>query len=111
MQSVFQTIRKVADYRTTVLLTGESGTGKELVAKALHFNGLRKKHPFIAVNCGAIPEALLESELFGHVRGAFTDAVEQKQGLFEAANEGTLFLDEIGELPVSLQVKLLRVLQ
>jgi two-component system response regulator AtoC len=111
MMAVFDTIRKVADYKTTVLVTGESGTGKELVAKALHFNSIRAKQPFVAVNCGAIPENLLESELFGHVRGAFTDATRTRRGLFEEANNGTLFLDEIGELPIQLQVKLLRVLQ
>ena len=111
MKSVFRTVRKVADYKTTVLLTGESGTGKELVARALHFNSNRRDEAFVAVNCGAIPENLLESELFGHVRGAFTDAVRTRRGLFEDADNGTLFLDEIGELPLSLQVKLLRVLQ
>ena len=111
MQAVFNTIRKVADYKTTVMLQGESGTGKELVARALHFNSVRRAKPFIAVNCGAIPENLLESELFGHVRGAFTDATRTRRGLFEEADAGTLFLDEIGELPLNLQVKLLRVLQ
>ncbi len=111
MMEVFDTVRKVADYKTTVLLSGESGTGKELIAKALHFNSIREKAPFVAVNCGAIPENLLESELFGHVRGAFTDATRTRRGLFEEANGGTLFLDEIGELPLQLQVKLLRVLQ
>jgi two-component system, NtrC family, response regulator AtoC len=111
MQDVFRTIKKVADYRTTVLLTGESGTGKELVAKALHFSSVRKRQPFVAVNCGAIPESLLETELFGHVRGAFTDANRDRRGLFEEASGGTLFLDEIGELPLPLQIKLLRVLQ
>ncbi len=111
MQAVFNTIRKVADYKTTVLLQGESGTGKELVARALHFNSVRRAKPLVAVNCGAIPENLLESELFGHVRGAFTDATRTRRGLFEEADGGTLFLDEIGELPCNLQVKMLRVLQ
>ncbi|MBV69725.1 MAG: hypothetical protein CMH52_00120 [Myxococcales bacterium] len=111
MQEVFRTISKVKDFQTTVLITGESGTGKELVAKALHYKGQRQSEPFIAVNCGAIPEALLESELFGHVRGAFTDANRDRAGLFQEANKGTLFLDEVGELPLQLQVKLLRVVQ
>jgi two-component system response regulator AtoC len=111
MKGIFRTIAKVADYKSTVLITGESGTGKELVARALHFNGVRAKGPFVAVNCGAIPETLLESELFGFVRGAFTDATRDKKGLFEEANGGTLFLDEVGELTPGLQVKLLRVLQ
>lgn len=111
MHQIFQTIEKIADYKTTVLVSGESGTGKELVARALHYNGQRKGGPFITVNCGAIPENLLESELFGHVKGAFTGATQTKKGLFEEASGGTLFLDEIGELPLMLQVKLLRVLQ
>lgn len=111
MQEIFRTIRKIADYKTTVLITGESGTGKELVARWLHRLSCRSKAPFVPVNCGAIPEQLLESELFGHRRGAFTDASRDKQGLFEEADGGTLFLDEVGELPVGLQVKLLRVLQ
>ena len=111
MQRVFATIRKIAEYKTTVLITGESGTGKELVARALHQESPRALASFMAVNCGAIPANLLESELFGHVRGAFTDATRNKKGLFEEANHGTLFLDEIGELPVALQVKLLRSLQ
>ena len=111
MQKLFETIRKIAEYKTTVLVTGESGTGKELVARALHQESPRSLAPFIPVNCGAIPENLLESELFGHKRGAFTDASRDKRGLFEEADKGTLFLDEIGELQVGLQVKLLRALQ
>lgn len=111
MQEIFAQIRKVTDLKTTVLILGESGTGKELVARAIHSSGIRARKPFVAVNCGAIPENLLESELFGHVRGAFTNASGDKAGLFEQADGGTLFLDEIGEMPLSLQVKLLRVLQ
>jgi two-component system, NtrC family, response regulator PilR len=111
MQRVFDVLRKVASTRTSVLLIGESGTGKELAARALHELSSRADHSFVAVNCGAIPETLLESELFGHVKGAFTGAGADKQGLFEAAHSGTLLLDEVAELPVSMQVKLLRVLQ
>ena len=111
MQEIFGQIRKVADLKTTILVLGESGTGKELIANALHQNGRRSQKPFVAVNCGAIPENLLESEMFGHVLGAFTGASSDKAGLFEQADGGTLFLDEIGEMPLSLQVKLLRVLQ
>jgi two-component system response regulator AtoC len=111
MVDVFRTIAKIADFKTTVLIVGESGVGKELVAKAIHSRSSRKNAPFIAINCGAIPENLLESELFGHKKGAFTDANADRRGLFEEANAGTLFLDEIGELPLNLQVKLLRVLQ
>ncbi|XXT23430.1 sigma-54 dependent transcriptional regulator [Sorangium sp. So ce429] len=111
MQAIFKTIAKVAEYKTTALITGESGVGKELVARAIHRRSSRRGGPFVAVNCGAIPENLLESELFGYKRGAFTDAMNDRAGLFEQANHGTLLLDEIGELPLSLQVKLLRVLQ
>jgi two-component system response regulator AtoC len=111
MQEIFSLVRKVCDFKTTVLVLGESGTGKELIAKALHYNSVRKNAPFVAVNCGAIPENLLESELFGHMKGAFTDAASDKAGLFEQADGGTLFLDEIGEMPLALQVKLLRALQ
>lgn len=111
MVEVFKTIKKIATTDVTVLVTGESGTGKEMVAKAIHHKSLRKDKPFVTINCGAIPETLLESELFGHEKGAFTDAYIQKKGKFEYANEGTIFLDEIGELPLSLQVKLLRFLQ
>jgi two-component system response regulator AtoC len=111
MRDIFSLIKKVCDFKTTVLILGESGVGKELIARAIHFNSNRKKAPFVALNCGAVPENLLESELFGHVKGAFTDAVADKSGLFEQADGGTLLLDEIGELPSLLQVKLLRVLQ
>ncbi len=111
MVEVFRTVAKIADFKTTVLVTGESGVGKELVARALHTRSARKAGPFVAINCGAIPENLLESELFGHKKGAFTDASSDKRGLFEEASTGTLFLDEIGELPLNLQVKMLRVLQ
>jgi two-component system response regulator AtoC len=111
MQQIARTVRKVAPFKTTVLVTGESGVGKELISRAIHGASPRASGPFVAVNCGAIPETLLESELFGHVRGAFTDATADKRGLFEEAKGGTLFLDEIGELPLALQVKLLRALQ
>jgi two-component system response regulator AtoC len=111
MLDIFRTVAKIADFKTTVLVTGESGTGKELVARAIHSRSNRSAAPFVAINCGAIPENLLESELFGHKRGAFTDATADRRGLFEEADGGTLFLDEIGELPLNLQVKLLRVVQ
>lgn len=111
MREIFDLIRRVADSQTNILITGESGTGKELVAKAIHFNSKRKSKPFVPVNCAAIPEFLLESELFGHVRGAFTDAKFDKPGLFEEAHDGTLFLDEISEMPMMLQAKLLRAVQ
>ncbi len=111
MQEVFDLIAQVAETKTNVLVSGESGTGKELVARAIHEQGDRQGEPFIAINCGAIPENLLESELFGHARGSFTGAVHNKEGLFEAASGGTLFLDEIAELSPALQVKLLRALQ
>ncbi len=111
MQAVFDLIKRVADSPTNILITGESGTGKELVAKAIHYNSDRKEAPFVPVNCAAIPEQLLESELFGHMRGSFTDARMDKRGLFEEAQKGTLFLDEISELPIMLQAKLLRAIQ
>jgi DNA-binding NtrC family response regulator len=111
MRAVFDLITRVADSPTNVLITGESGTGKELVAKAIHYNSDRKEAPFVPVNCAAIPDQLLESELFGHMRGSFTDARMDKRGLFEEAQKGTLFLDEISELPIMLQAKLLRAIQ
>jgi two-component system response regulator PilR (NtrC family) len=111
MHAVFQLIQTIAPTNSTVLVTGESGTGKELVARAIHFNSGRKDRPFVALNCGALPETLLESELFGHVRGAFTGADANKKGLIEVAEKGTIFLDEIGEMTPMVQVKLLRVLQ
>jgi two-component system response regulator PilR (NtrC family) len=111
MQALYDLLEKVSPTKTNILVTGESGTGKELVAKAIHYNSPRKDCPFVTLNCGAIPESLIESELFGHMKGAFTDAIATKKGLFEVADEGTLFLDEISELPLLMQVKLLRVLQ
>ena len=110
-KNVFETIKRLAPFNTTVMITGESGTGKELLARAIHESSPRKGKSFIAINCGAIPENLMESELFGHRKGAFTDASRDKKGLFEEASGGTLFLDEVGELPLHLQVKLLRALQ
>ncbi len=111
MQKVLQLIAKVADSASNILILGESGTGKELVARAIHFNSSRRDKPFVTVNCSALPEPLLESELFGHMKGSFTGAVANKEGLFELADQGTIFLDEIGETPLGIQVKLLRVLQ
>lgn len=111
MQAVFGLAEKAAQYDTTVLIIGDSGTGKELIARGVYFLGKRSKQPFITINCGGIPENLLESELFGYQKGAFTGADQDKRGLFEEADQGTIFLDEIGEMPVRLQVKLLRVLQ
>jgi transcriptional regulator with PAS, ATPase and Fis domain len=111
MHEVFNYVEKVADVDSTVLIYGESGTGKELIARAIHYNSYRQDKPWIPINCGAIPEGLLESELFGHERGAFTNATSQRIGRFELANGGTIFLDEIAEMPPALQVKLLRVLQ
>ncbi|MCB9073097.1 MAG: sigma-54-dependent Fis family transcriptional regulator [Bdellovibrionaceae bacterium] len=111
MHQVFDLIKRVSDTPTNVLITGESGTGKEMVAKAIHYNGLLKDKSFISVNCGAIPESLMESEMFGHKKGSFTGAIADKPGLFEAADGGTLFLDEVGELPLTIQVKLLRAIQ
>jgi two-component system response regulator PilR (NtrC family) len=111
MLEVFDTIRKIADSASTVMITGESGTGKELVARAIHHESARRKRPFVSVNCGAVPEGLMESELFGHVKGSFTGAVASTIGLFSAADGGTLFLDEITEIPQSVQVKLLRAVQ
>lgn len=111
IKGVFELLRKVAASQTTVLITGESGTGKELAARAIHDGSDRKDKPFVAINCGAIPETLIESELFGHTKGAFTGAVSERAGLFEQANGGSLFLDEIGELPLAMQSRLLRVIQ
>jgi len=111
MQEIFGLIDKISGTDSTVLITGESGTGKEMAARALHFSGKRKDKPFTTVNCGALPEGLLESELFGHVKGAFTGAVAQKKGMFQVAHQGTLFLDEIGEMSPQTQVKVLRAIQ
>ena len=111
MQRVRRLIQKVAPTNSTVLILGETGTGKELAARAVHDQSVRAEMPFVAVNCGALPESLIESELFGHRKGAFTGADDQRVGLFEVAHHGTVFLDEIGELPKSMQAKLLRVLE
>ncbi|MBW1714568.1 MAG: sigma-54-dependent Fis family transcriptional regulator [Deltaproteobacteria bacterium] len=111
MLNIYEMIGKVAPSKASIMITGPSGTGKELIAKAIHYNSPRKNRPFISINCGALTETLLESELFGHERGAFTGAIAMKKGRFELADGGTLFLDEVGEMPPSLQVKLLRVLQ
>ncbi len=111
MHQVYDLVKRVSDSPTNVLITGESGTGKEMVAKAIHYNGILKEKPFISVNCGAIPESLMESEMFGHKKGSFTGAIADKPGLFEAADGGTLFLDEVGELPLTIQVKMLRSIQ
>jgi two-component system response regulator PilR (NtrC family) len=111
MLDVFRMVETIAKTSSTVLITGESGTGKDLVARAVHYNSLRREHPFVALNCGGVPETLLESELFGHMRGAFTGADSNKKGLMEVAEHGTIFLDEIGEMTPTMQVKLLRVLQ
>src|SRR5437764_7716954 len=111
MIEIYRTIAKSSDSRAAVLITGESGTGKELIARAIHTHSKRESAPFVAINCGALTETLLESELFGHVKGLFTGAIANKRGIFEQAGEGTVFLDEISETSPSLQVKLLRVLQ
>ena len=111
MKNVFDTIEKVSASESTILITGESGTGKELVARAIHYNSDRKNQPLVPVNCGAIPEELLESELFGHEKGAFTGAIRTRIGRFELAQGGTIFLDEIGDMSPALQVKMLRVIQ
>lgn len=111
MHAIFDLVRRVSQSPTNVMITGESGTGKEVVAKAIHYNGPLKDKPFVTINCGAIPENLMESEMFGHKKGSFTGAIADKVGLFEVADSGTLFLDEVGELPLSIQVKLLRAIQ
>ncbi len=111
MQKLFHLLETVARSNSTILITGETGTGKEVVARAIHHNSARRTHRFVALNCSAIPETLLEAELFGHVRGAFTGAVGARQGRFEQAHKGTLFLDEVGTMSSALQTKLLRALQ
>ena len=111
MHRIYDLVKRVSQTPTNVLITGESGTGKEVVAKAIHYNGPLKDKPFVTINCGAIPESLMESEMFGHKKGSFTGAIADKVGLFEVADRGTLFLDEVGELPLTIQVKLLRAIQ
>lgn len=111
MHRIYEMIKRVSQTPTNILVTGDSGTGKEMVAKAIHFNGPLKDKPFVTINCGAIPESLMESEMFGHKKGSFTGAIADKAGLFEVADNGTLFLDEVGELPLTIQVKLLRAIQ
>jgi transcriptional regulator with GAF, ATPase, and Fis domain len=111
MEDTFKIVRKIADSKSTILIMGESGTGKELISRAIHYNSNRRNHPFVTINCAAIPETLIESELFGHERGAFTSAIERKLGRFEVAHQGTLFLDEIDELSLTTQAKILRFLE
>jgi DNA-binding NtrC family response regulator len=111
MKEIFKVVRQIADSKSTVLIMGDSGTGKELISRAVHYNSNRKNFPFVTINCAAIPETLIESELFGHERGAFTNAIEKKLGRFEVAHQGTLFLDEIGELSLTTQAKILRFLE
>jgi two-component system response regulator AtoC len=111
MKEIFTMVRQIADSKSTVLVMGESGTGKELISRAIHYNSNRKNYPFVTINCAAIPETLIESELFGHEKGAFTNAIEKKLGRVEVANQGTLFLDEIGELSLATQAKILRFLE
>ena len=111
MQKVLDVVLKVADSKSNVMICGESGTGKELIARAIHYNSARSRLPFVTVNCSALPEPLLESELFGHMKGSFTGAIANKAGLFEVADGGSIFLDEIGETSPAMQVKLLRVIQ
>ena len=111
MQKVLDVVRKVADSKSNVMICGESGTGKELIARAIHYNSVRSRLPFVTVNCSALPEPLLESELFGHMKGSFTGAIANKAGLFEVADGGSIFLDEIGDTSPAMQVKLLRVIQ
>jgi len=111
MHKLYDMIQRVSETKSNILITGESGTGKELIARGIHFNGPLKDKPFVTINCGAIPENLMESEMFGHKKGSFTGAISEKEGLFEVSNKGTIFLDEIGDLPLSIQVKLLRAIQ